>query len=154
MAIPTDPSFGAGFDADGFRAIIKSTMQMGSPNAVSEKVTFRWPVMYDYGVGVKLDPTGRPYDLASAAQATPQHEDVLVDCAVEFIYQAPTGTPIGEFDHPRVKITLLDVDYELIEGATKVLLGGSTYDIEFVEPPVGLFAVTVYSLHAKAVDES
>lgn len=152
MAVPTDPSFGSGFDADLFRSKIKSAMQMGSPNAVAEKVTFKWPTLKTYSG--KVDPTGRPYDLASVAESTSQHEDVQVDCAVEFIYRNATGTPIGEFDTPRVIITLLDVDYELIEGATKVFLGGNTYEIQFVEPPMGLFSVTIYNLHAQAVDES
>ncbi len=152
MAQPTDPTFGSSFNPDTFRDKIKSAMQMGSPNATQEKVTFRWVSQKTYSV--KTDPTGRPYDLASAAVSINEQADVQVDCAVEFIYRNPTGSPIGEFDTPRVVITLLDTDYAQIEGATKVLLGGNTYDVQFVEPPVGLFSVTVYTVHAIAVDES
>lgn len=153
MAVPTNPNFGAGFDAAVFRDAIKSTMQMGSPNAVSEKVTFQWPTRLDYGVGVKLDPSGKPYTLGASVVADDTNPDVLIDCAVEFIDRTAVGTPIGEFNNPRVIITILDVDFESVRTATKATIGGNTYNIQYSRP-VGLFNVTVYEVFAQAVDES
>lgn len=153
MAIPTNPNFGAGFDAAAFRDNIKSTMQMGSPNSSSEKVTFRWPTRLDYGVGVKLDPNGKPYVLGASVVADETSPDVQIDCAVEFIDRTSVGTPIGEFNNPRVIITILDEDFESVKTATKVLIGGNTYSIQYSRP-VGLFSVTVYEVFAQAVDES
>lgn len=152
MAVPTDPNFGSEFDADAFRSNIKSAMQMGSPNSVAEKATFRWETQKTYTAST--DSVGRPYDLASAPVTVETIDDVQVDCAVEFINKNAVGTPIGEFNNPRVEITILDVDYDLIQGASKVLLGGNTYNIQFVGPPVALFSVTVYTIHAQAADES
>ena len=49
---------------------------------------------------------------------------------------------------------MLDVDYADVEGAEWVRLGGNTYDVLFVEPPMGLFDVTIYRIHCAARDET
>ena len=145
------PGFGENFDSTVFRNNIKNVMRMGAPNACEEKVTFRWPAEKTY-VG-KTDPSGRPYDLASATSSVVQKEDIQIDCAVEILDRNPTGTPIGEFNNPRATITVLDIDYKKVQGSTIVLIGGNTYDVNYVEP-VGLFDVTIFTIHAQAVDES
>lgn len=154
MAIPTTPpGFGAGFDADLFRESIRAAMTMGLPNTVSERATFRWHPQRTFA---KSDPTGKPYDLSAAPVSDTTPEDVQIPCAVEFSAR-PAGsmeTALGEFDTSRVIITLLDVDMPLISGADEVILGGNTYDIQFLGPPIGLFDVTVYQLFAIARDES
>jgi hypothetical protein len=147
----TVPGFGEGFPSTVFRNNIKNVMRMGAPSAVEQRVTFRWPSKKTF-VG-KTDPSGRPYDLASATSSVVQKEDVQIDCAVEILDRNPTGTPIGEFNNPRATITVLDVDYETIKGSTIVLIGGNTYNVNYVEP-VGLFDVTIYTLHCQAVDEA
>lgn len=147
----TVPGFGESFNSTIFRNNIKNVMRMGAPNAVEERVTFKWPVSKTYSV--KTDPTGRPYDLASETASVTEIDDVQIDCAVEILDRNPTGTPIGEFNNPRATITVLDTDYEQIAGSSIVLIGGNTYTVNYVEP-VGLFDVTVYTIHAQAVDES
>jgi hypothetical protein len=151
MAVPSNPNFGAGFDAAEFRQAIKSTMQMGSPNAVAEKVTFRWPVQKTYSG--RTDPSGKPYSLTATVVDETTNEDVLIDCAVEYIDRTAVGSPIGEFNNPRVLITILDEDFASVETATEVLIGGNTYNIQYSRP-LGLFSVTVYEVFAQAVDES
>ena len=144
--------FGTDFDADSFRSNIKNVMKMSAPSAVEMRVTFRWDVDKTY-VG-RVDPSGRPYDLAAAnVVSVSGRDDKQVDCAVEIVNRVPSGSAIGEFNNPRATLTLLDVDYERIEGATKVLIGGNLYRINWVEP-VGLFSVTVWTLHAQAESES
>lgn len=147
----TVPGFGENFDSTVFRNNIKNVMRMGAPNTIEERVTFRWPPVKTYAV--KTDPMGRPYDLASQAETVVEKEDVQIDCAVEILDRNPTGTPIGEFNNPRATITVLDTDYEEIAGSTIVLIGGNTYTVNYVEP-VGLFDVTIYTIHTQAVDES
>lgn len=154
MARPTPtPSFGSGFNADAFRTAIRNTMVMGLPNATLEKPTFRWNTERTYAIE---DPQDNPYSWDAAPVTVTAHADVQVPVAVEFAAR-PAGsqdTSIGQFDATRVTLTVLDVDYALIEGADIVLLGGNTYDIQFVGPPIGLFEVTVYSIYAEARDES
>jgi len=151
MAIPSNPSFGSSFNEQAFRDAIKSTMQMGSPNAVAEKATFTWETLATVS---NPNSAGQPFDFNQPALTVDQREEVLVDCAVEFVERSGTGTAIGQFENPRVVITLLDEDYELVRTASKVKLGGNSYTINYTAPPVGLFAVTVYSMYATADDES
>lgn len=141
------------FNPDRFRDAIKFAMQMGKPEAAQERVIFRWTPQHSYSVA---DPAGRPYDWTSTATASVTHDDVEIDCAVEFSAR-PAGTrdtPLGQFDTSRAVLTLLDVDRELVEGADLVVIDGNIYEIGFWGPPMGLFEVTVYQAFCEARDES
>lgn len=141
------------FNPAQFRDVIRTTMIMGLPNATAEKPTFRWRPDRTF---TTADPAGAPYDFTASPTTTDAPPDVQIPVAVEFSAR-PAGsleTSIGEFDTSRVIITILDEDYELVRGADEVLLGGNTYDIQFVGPPIGLFEVTVYQVFAIARDES
>ena len=148
---PTNPNFGTGFPEQAFRDAIRSTMQMGMPNSEQERATFRWAALSTFQ---NPNVAGRPINFNDQALTIDRHEDVQVDCAVEFVDRAGNGTAIGEFNNPRAKVYVMDDDYELIKTATSVLLGGNEYTINFTEPPVSLFKFTLYTLHVMAVDES
>lgn len=152
MAAPTNKTFGAGFNADAFRDVIRSTMEMGLPNSVSERATFLWKPEVVYGGSTNH--AGRPLDYNSKPSTVTERDPVQIPCAVEFIDRAPDGTPIANIQNPRVVISVMDVDYPQIEGADSVLLGGNTYKINYIAPPVGLFTFTLYQIHCQAVDES
>ncbi len=154
MDLSSDPR-ASGFSAAEFRDNIRFAMQLGLPENESERCTFRWTVERTYATA---DSGGNPYDFAEEPTATVTHADVLVPAAVEFSGGASgggsNGTPVGDFHSGRATITLLDEDYAQIEGADLVLLGGNTYKIKYVGPPLGLFDVTVYQLFCQAVSES
>lgn len=146
------PGFGENFNPNEFRENIKRVMKMSAPQQVEERVTFRWPKETTHSGTV--DHAGSPYDFsASNIDTSTQKPDVQIDCAVEIVDRAPTGTPMGEFNNPRAKITVLDIDYELVKGSSEVLIGGNTYNVNYIEPQ-GLFSVTVYIFHTTALDES
>jgi hypothetical protein len=150
--IPGDPR-ASGFDAPGFRDAIKFAMKMGLPEDTAERPTFRWKAVKTF---TSADPAGNPYNRKAAPITNVQHADVQIDCAVEFISRSTLGggTPAGDFETPRAIITVMDVDYPDVDGATEILLGGNTYHIDFVAPPTGLFGATVYQIHASAESES
>lgn len=143
------------FDADAFRTNIRFAMTMGLPNTVAERATFRWTVVRTFA---KDDAAGNPYNWESTATTTVANPDVQVECAVEFGNGGTDNTNVGTFDAGLVTITVLDEEFALLTVgnvmADKVLLGGNTYDIDFVGPPLGLFDVTVYQIYCKAPDES
>lgn len=143
------------FDAAAFRTNIRFAMTMGLPNTSAEKATFQWTVRRTFNKG---DTGGQPFDWSATATATTTHPDVQIPVAVEFGDQGQDSTNVGTFDMARAIITVLDEDFALIviDGvmADKVLLGGNTFMIDYVAPPLGLFDVTVYQLHCKAPDES
>lgn len=141
------------FSAAAFRTAIIDAMTMGLPDAEQERATFRWHKQQTFNT---VDPAGQPYDLTASPATDTTPEDVQIPCAVEFSAR-PAGsleTTLGEFDTSRAIITVLDEHIASIEGADEVLLGGNTYDIQFMGPPIGLFEVTVYQLFAIARDES
>ena len=148
---PSDLSFGASFDVEGFRSAIRSTMQMGMPNAIEERATFIWPATATFN---KANKAGRPFNFNEQASSVDPQKELQVDCAYEFVERASHGTPLGQFENPRVKLYLMDVDYEKIVGAVKARLGGNMYTINFIEPPVSLFVFTLYTLHLTADDEA
>jgi len=129
-------------------------MIMGLPSNVSERATFRWPTNRTYTIA---DPAQNPYDWTETPLTETHHADVQIPVAVEFTSRTSQGgsNDIGtQFDTSRVVLTVLDEDYAQVEGATEVLLGGNTYLIQFVAPPMGLFEVTVFQVYCEARDES
>jgi hypothetical protein len=155
MATSTDPTFGAGFDADTFRKKIRQTMMMGLPEKVEDRPTFIWKIKDQFAVAA---PSGNPYNFAATPTVKDTaHPPVQIPIAVEYASTSGRtmgGSPIGEFDNTRVTITVLDEDYELVIGADQVKLGGNTYNIEYWAPPIGLFPVTTYQAFLVAEDES
>lgn len=152
MASTTDPR-AAAFDAAEFRDGVKFAMSMGLPDDTSERLTFRWKDDKTY---TTADPTGKPYDYSDTPSRTVTKDDVQITAGVKFISRATSsaGNAVARFESPRVEVTVLDEDYDSVADADEILLGGNTYFIEYWEPPTGLFDVTIYVVHASAVDES
>jgi hypothetical protein len=151
MARSTDPR-ARGFNATQFRDAIKFAMKMGAPDQTSERVTFRISAEKTFATA---DAYGNPYDFSASPVTTVPHDDIQVDCAVQF-YNATTiarGTSIGDFDTSRVVVTVLDDDFTAIETCDVMIIDTVEYRVNFVEPPVGLFDVTVYNIHGSTVDE-
>lgn len=142
----------ADFDANLFRSQIRSTMIMGLPTDTSERATFRWK---DRDTFTQEDSSGAPFDWTSTPTTAVTHADVQVPVAVEFLKRDQgVANAAGSFDMSRVVLTLLDVDHVQVATADIVLLGGNTYDVLLIEPPIGLFSVTIYRWHVRARDES
>lgn len=128
-------------------------MEMGLPNATSERATFRWNAASTYEAE---DVAHNPFDWTDDPVTETTHPDVQIPVAVEFSAR-PAGTidtTVGQFDNARAVITLLDTDYESVRGADEVLLGGNSYTVDFWGPPMGLFEVTIYQVYVTATDEA
>jgi len=151
MARPTDTGFLKGFDATLFRQAITSTMEMGLPENVNERITFRWNPETTYETA---DQSGIPFDFTEEPLTEEITADVQVPAAIEFSNLREDGTPLGQFEQPQVIATLLDIHYEQVKGADEALIGENTYAINFVAPPVGLGEVTIYRIYMRAVDEA
>lgn len=151
MATPTDPTFGANFDAAAFRQAITSTMEMGLPSDASEKATFRFPAQQTFE---KVDSAGHPFDYTAAPTTSTPEMDVQVPVAVQFEARPASSldTNVGQFDSPRGTVTILDTDFPQVEGAELVVFKGAEYTIEYWLPPTGLFDVTIYQCIITARD--
>lgn len=152
MAVPSDPSFGVGFDADLVRSALTSAMEMGMATLPEDQATFFWKEVgsYEHGGKVPYDLTASPVSIVQAAKTA------VIPVAVEFIPRATgvEGTPLGDIQSPRAVLTVLDVHYPTVEGADGVEFSGAKYDVDFVAPVIGLFDMTVYQIYVSAVDEA
>lgn len=130
-------------------------MNMGLPPNVEDRATFRWKKQRTY---TRPDIKGIPYNLRDTPLTDTQHPDVQVPVAVAIPTRSTISlveTPSGEInDDVRVVITVLDTYYSQVVGASEVLLGGNTYDIDYWGPPIGLFDVEVYQVFLVSRDES
>lgn len=147
----TDPRF----NAANFRTNIRFAMTMGLPESTSDRATFQWDTRRTF---LTPDAGGEPFDWTATAATTTTYPDVRIPCAVESTAGPSVNGPMGQFDVSRVVITVLDTDFALLTVggvfANRVLLGQNSYEIDFIAPPLGLFDVTIYQIHAKALDES
>ncbi len=142
----------SGFNAAEFREAITFAMTMGTPNNPSERATFRWSASSQFE---KQDSVNRPYNWTAPALVVAQKPDVQVPVAVKFSGSGSgTSNNVGGFDSARAILTLLDEDFIKVAGANMVLLGENVYEVRYVEPPVGLFEVTVYKIHVEALNEA
>lgn len=150
-------TFAAAFPEAVFRDAVRQTMRMGMPEDTAEQLTWHWRRVRTYN---PQDRIHDPYDWTQtpvtddAGNPAEPDGDLIVDYALEFSARVPEGgTAAGVFNTSRAVVTLLDVDFDLVKDADFTTIAGAEYQIEFVGPPMGLFAVTVYEIHLRAVDE-
>lgn len=148
------------FDATKFRTSIKFAMHMGLPGSTQEQITWQWTKERTFN---NPDSGGDPF-VWSAGHVTSEVDitDMIVDCAVKFTAPAGTrvgGTGIGIIDLSTVDVTFLDTDWNALIAhggrfPEKARIDGDEYTVQIVEPPVGLFDVTVYTVRLQSTDES
>lgn len=133
-----------GFDPAAFRDAIHFAMLMGSPNQTADKATFKWERVQTFD---PQDSLKRPYHWNESVQSETTHADVTLDeVAIEYrAARSEAGTSVGVFDPLKAVMTMLDVDYARIKGASVVNLGPANWHIVAVTQEA-LFGVDVYNL--------
>lgn len=99
------------------------------------------------------DDAGVPFD-PTVHTTTPPTGPVFVDCAVEYFDAENQPTTFGLLAPSRIVVTVLDEEYQLIQGCDYVVIHGDRYNYRRTEPPTGLFDVGVFSLHFVAESET
>ena len=140
-----------GFDPADFRAAIQQTMTMGLAPIEADQPTFCFkqdPINFSNAdvEDVPFDPAARPVQ--------PPPETKQVPCAVEYVDAAGRVETFGVINPSKVRLTLLDVDYQTIRGFDFVEIGGDKYNYAKTEPPIGLGEVGVWTVHCIAEDET
>lgn len=138
------------FNADKFRTAIRFAMTLGAPPATSDQLTFHWnptatTAASKDGEGVPFDPT--------AAITRITRTPVTRPCAVEFVDAADEPTAFGLVIPSKLKVTLLDVDYDAVKDADFVVVGGDKYVRSHEPPSLGLFDIGVHSVIYTAENE-
>lgn len=139
-----------GFDAAAVIAGLHEAMSFGEPTRASDKATFvSFPAASS---AVPVDDDGVPFDTAQRPVRTPTSKQV--PCAIEFADRADQSETFGFLQATRVKLTLLDPDYQQVKGFSYVVIGGDRYNYRLTEPPVALGSIDVWTVHCIAEDES
>lgn len=139
----------AGFDKREVLAGLHLAMGFGTPTRTEDRATFFVPAAAvdtddDDLAGVPFDPTVR-----HAANAT----KVQVACAVEFYDAQGVIETFGSTAPTRIKMTVLDEEYQKIKGYSYVVAGGDKYVRGKTQPPVALGVIDVWTLWADAENE-
>lgn len=138
------------FNADRFRTAIRYAMDLGTPPVAADALKFYWnavstTVATTDGEGVPFDPA------ATVTRTTPT--PVSKPCAVEYLDAAGEPTGFGVIIPSKVKVTLLDEDYDAVRTADYVVVAGDRYIRQYEPPSYGLFDVGVHQIIYAAENE-
>lgn len=127
-----------------------TAMDFGSPNLTSDKATFYFPRISSASGNV--DSQGVPFNPATNRTYGPLVKKV-VPCAVEYVDAQGKVENFGIIAPSRVKLTLLDPDYQKIKGFEYVAISGNKYLYRKTEPVIALGSIDVWTVHCVAEDE-
>lgn len=139
----------ANFDRAAIVAGLRRAMDFGAPSRSEDKATF-------YKVTTSTGPEARDEDFVPFdpdAPRTVRPTPIQVSCAVEYDDRTDITETFGTIQSSRVKITLLDPDYQRVKGFSYVVVGGDKYLYRLTEPPVALGSIDVWTVHVVAEDE-
>jgi len=137
------------FDKAAILKGLYTAMEFGAPTRVSDRATF---FTYIEEGTEPRDDDGVPFNSTTRRARVPKSTQVPV--AIEFIDKTDQQETFGYVQATRVKITLLDPDYQKVKGFNYVVIGGDKYNYRITEPPVALGAIDVWTVHVTAEDET
>lgn len=141
-----------GFNAAAVEAGIHKAMGFGEPTRSEDKAWFYFATVRTSTGPVDQDNV--PFDPDVAVTPNPvTPRKVQQSCAVEFVDKQAATETFGDVKATRIKITLLDSDYQKVKGFAYVVAGGDKYIYDFTEPPVALGSIDVWTVWAVAEGE-
>lgn len=138
------------FNGDKFRNAIQFVFEMAYPPEAGIGIVFYFPDTTTYTGPADSDYV--PFDPAQAAVVTTK-APVTVPCDVAFTSAADTTTAFGAVNASRVKVLLLDEDYQSVQDASYVVVNGDRYNRDYEEPSFGLFDVGLHTIVFVAENE-
>lgn len=140
------------FDEAAFTDGILTAMGVGTPPETADRAVF---VFADTSVATgSVDDEGIPFDVTQAPTRTAGAEVADVPCAIEFFDAVGQVADLGVLQPTKIKVTLLDAQYELVRGFDHVRIGGDKYHYRKTEPPIGLVTKTIWIVHCTAEDDT
>lgn len=139
-----------GFDSARIIDGLHRAMGFGEATRTGDKATFYTRTLP--ATTATVDQEGLPYDPDAAR--TPVTTSVAVPCAIEYFDRNEDGETFGVIQPTRIKVTLLDPDYQKVKGFTYVVAGGDRYYYAKTEPPIALGSIDVWIIHCNSQDET
>lgn len=142
----------SGFNPAAVEAGIHKAMGFGEPTRTEDKAWFYFPTGR-----VVTDPADQdnvPFDPSATVTPNPATpRKIQQACAIEFIDKQAAVETFGDVKASRIKITLMDVDYQKVKGFAYVVAGGDKYLYDFTEPPVALGSIDFWTVWCNAEGE-
>lgn len=138
-----------GFDADRVITGIHQAMGFGEATRAGDKATFY--KVSESATTEPVDQEGLPFDpdIHRTSTAVP----ILVPCAIEYFDRTEQADTFGVLQPTKIRLTLLDPDYQQIKGFNYVVAGGDKYYYANTEPTIALGSIDVWIIHCTAQDE-
>lgn len=126
-------------------------MGFGEPTRSADKATFFFPKTTTTPDG-PADEDDVPFDPA-AEPATAQKAKLTKQCAVEFVDMAGVETRAGEISSGRIRLTILDPEWQQVKDFSYVVVGGEKYMRDQIQPPIALGSIDVWIVDCIAEEE-
>ncbi len=138
------------FPADKYRNAIRFVFEMESPPEVDRRIQFHFTDTVTFtgpsdSDKVPFDPTQAPIRVIKPA--------INVPCDIEFIAAPDEPTAFGAVIAAKIKVLLLDLDYEQVKTCSFVILNGDRYNRHYEPPSFGLFNVGLHEMVFVAENE-
>lgn len=129
---------------------MRFAMEFGLPPEEAERPTF---FMHPTDTTTaEVDDEGVPYD-ATASVTKGALTSHRVDCAVEYVDGDGKIESFAIVAPSKVKLTLLDEEFAIVEGFWYVVIKGQKYYYQRSEPVIGLGSIGVHTIHCRSEDE-
>lgn len=140
----------AAADATNFRNAMHFVMGMGMPVDAAAQVAFHWHAVTS--TTAAKDSLGVPFSPTATVTTTPSVA-LRVPYFVEWIEVAGTTTRLGVVVPARVRVWLLDDDYDDVKTADYLVIDGEKYLRHLEEPSYAIFDVGVHCITFIAENE-
>jgi hypothetical protein len=132
-----------GFNANKFREKIRFVFTMEAPPEEDRQLTFHFTSTIDI-VG-PADGDSVPFDPTEPVTRTTR-PPLKRPCDVQFVQVADEGTTFGVVVPAKLKVLLLDEDYDDVKDASFVIMNGDRYLRHYEPPSFGLFDVGLHEM--------
>lgn len=132
---------------------LHQAMGFGEPTRAGDKATFYFPKGTPVDTGMPVDEDSVPFD-PDAQPTYATKPPVKVPCAIEYFERGDINETFGTVKASRIKITLLDEDYQRVKGFSYVAAGGDKYVYDTTPPSDALASIDVWTVWCIAEDEA
>lgn len=143
MGTPNDRGISYSFPADKFRNAIRFVFDMAASTDTDRQLTFHFPETLTV-VGPQ-DSEEVPFDPAVPVDRVVR-TPLKRPCDIEFQQAGDEPTAFGVVVPAKVKVLLLDEDYEDVKDCTYIVVNGDRYTRNYEPPDFALFDVGLHEM--------
>lgn len=140
------------FDQADFESGIRTAMTVGLSPVIADR-----PIFVFAGTTTNVAPADSeqvPFDPAATPVVVQGNRITGVICSYEYVDATGQVVDLGTITPTRLRITMLDAEYQLVRGFDHVLIAGDRYNYRLTQPVVGMVDSAIWIVHCTAEDDS